>query len=215
MSQRQRRILRKGGRVWPGTPTRPPHRASQRAGRPALPAGRAAARSLKPHLGVTSSGIGSPSRWGGSGASWHDDRTGGTVDRFRDPVQRGDHRTAPALGGPAGGLHLRAHAAIGEAAVRNKLAHLCHVDRADRPRADPATPISPLPRPSPGRVGITRASWLCQAELAPEFSLVVAPPVVGEWSGVLLGVGPTRCCGSRSWAWSASARAASAICRTC
>ena len=57
--------------------------------------------------------------------------------------------------------------------------------------------------------------WLCQPELAPGFSCDLAPPVVGGWWGVLLGVGPGRCCGSWGWTWSAAARAVSAICRIC
>ena len=43
----------------------------------------------------------------------------------------------------------------------------------------------------------------------------LAPLVVGGRWGVLLGVGPSRCCGSWGWTWSAAARAVSAICRIC
>src|SRR3954453_7869682 len=57
--------------------------------------------------------------------------------------------------------------------------------------------------------------WLCQPELAPGFSCDPAPLVVGGRWGVLLGVGPSRCCGSWVWTWSAAARAVSAICRIC
>src|SRR3954447_8738093 len=60
-----------------------------------------------------------------------------------------------------------------------------------------------------------RAWWLCQPELAPGFSCDPAPLVVGGRWGVLLGVGPSRCCGSWVWTWLAAARAVSAICRIC
>jgi hypothetical protein len=58
--------------------------------------------------------------------------------------------------------------------------------------------------------------WLCQPEVAPEFSLGVAPPAAGWRPVALLGSGPTRCWGSCSRRVRlAAVRASVAIWRTC